>query len=199
MPKRSAAYMAGQRELIARAVLEILMEKGIYEASLREICTRAGVSFGAFYNLFPTKEDAIVAARYLDLTEYELGDLPTVSDWPSYVIYMTASFCGRGEGDLRRRRISLQFAAEMLMMERAPEDAPILLDLQRRQMAANLKTVFDRGEITLPMGFERTVEIHAQIGLGASHRLSNDRTFDITEILAALEDGLATTAGLITR
>ena len=197
MPKRSAAYMKGQHDLIARAALDVLMEKGIYEASLREICTRAGVSFGAFYNIFPTKEDAIVAARYLDLTEFELGDLPTVSDWKSYVLYMIASFCGRDESDLRRRRISLQFAAEMLMIESAPEGAPILLEVQRKQMAANLKIVFDRGEITLPMGFERTVEVHAQIGLGASHRLSNDRTFDTTEILAALEEGLAATAGLI--
>lgn len=188
--------MAGQRELIARAALEILMEKGIYGASLREICTRAEVSFGAFYNHFPTKEDAIVAARYLDLTEFELGELPPVRDWKSYVVYMVASFCGRSESDLRRRRISLQFAAEMLMMETAPEGAPRLLDVQREQMAVNLKTVFDLGEIALPMSLAQTVEVHAQLGLGASHRLSNDRTSDVTAILKALEDGLAVTAGL---
>ncbi len=192
MPKRSAAYMAGQRDMIARAAREVLMEKGIYEASLREICTRAGVSF---YNIFPTKEDAIVAARYLDLTEYELGDLPPVSDWQSYVEYMVASFCGRSESDLRRRRVSLQFAAEMLMIDSPPEGAPMLLDVQRKQMATNLKAVFDSGEIALPMGLDRTVEIHAQLGLGASHRLSNDRTFAVADILAALEAGLAATAG----
>lgn len=196
MPKRSVAYMAGQREIIARAALEILMEKGIYDASLREICTRAGVSFGAFYNLFPTKEDAIVAARYLDLTEHELGELPPVRDWETYVEHMVASFCGRSQSDLRRRRISLQFAAEMLMIETAPEGAPKLLDLQREQMAVNLRTVHDLGQIALPMGVERTVEVHAQLGLGASHRLSNDRTSDVTAILDALKEALAMTAGL---
>lgn len=199
MPKRSAIYMDGQRELIARATLEVLMENGIYNASLRSICSRAGVSFGAFYNLFPTKEDAIVAARYLDLTESEMKRLPPVSDWQSYVANIIASFCGREEKDLRRRRISLQFAAELLMMEKAPEGAPVLLDVQRSQMAANLASVLERGEISLPLGLDRTVEIHAQLGLGASYRLSNDRTFSVAEILAALEDGLAATAGLIER
>jgi AcrR family transcriptional regulator len=157
--------MDGQREAIARATLEILMEEGIHNAGLRAICARAGVSVGAFYNLFPTKDDAIVAARYLDLTENELQVLPAVSDWKSYVAYIVASFCGRDERALRRpRRISLQFAAEMLMMERAPEGAPVLSTSSAGQLAANLATVFERGEISLPLGLDRTVEIHAQLG-----------------------------------
>ena len=47
MPKRDAAYMRAQREMIARAALQVLLEKGVYDTSLRDICKAAGVSMGA--------------------------------------------------------------------------------------------------------------------------------------------------------
>jgi AcrR family transcriptional regulator len=195
MPKRDEAYMAGQRDRITRGALAVLMEKGVYETSLRDICARAGVSIGAFYNLFPTKAEAIVAARYLDLTETRF--IPKANDWRGYVASLVTAFCSRDEQALRRRRISLQFAAEILLMERNPGGQPAIIDVQARQMAENLQAVFDKGEVSLPFGLDRTVEIHAQIALGASYRLSNDLDLTVEEAASLLEDGLAATAGRI--
>ena len=195
MPKRDDAYMSNQRDMIARAALEVLLEKGVYETSLRDMCERAAVSIGAFYNHFPTKADAVVAARYLDLTENNF--IAPASNWREYVASMAKAFCGREKRDLQRRRLSLQFAAEILLMDRKLEGLPAVYDVQRVAMSANLKAVFARGEISLPFGLERTVEIHAQIGLGASYRLSNDLDLTVEKAVAVLKDGLAVTAGLI--
>jgi len=41
------------------------------------------------------------------------------------------------------------------------------------------------------------VEIHAQVALGASYRLSNDLDLTVEAAVTILEDGLAATAGLI--
>jgi AcrR family transcriptional regulator len=195
MPKRDAAYMSDQRRSIARAVLAVLLEKGVYDTSLREMCERADVSIGAFYNHFPTKADAIVAARYLDLTENIF--IPPASNWREYVASYAEAFCSRDKHQLQRRRLSLQFAAEILQMQRNLEGLPAVYDVQRDFMRANLKAVFDGGEVSLPFGLERTVEIHAQIGLGASYRLSNDLDLTVEAAVSILEDGLAATAGLI--
>lgn len=195
MPKRDAAYMNDQRQLIARAVLEVLLEKGVYGTSLRDMCERAEVSVGAFYNHFPTKADAIVAARYLDLTENNF--LPPASNWREYVGAIAAAFCSRDKLALQRRRLSLQFAAEILQMEHKPQGLPAVYHVQREFMRANLQAVFDRGEVSLPFGLERTIEIHAQIALGASYRLSNDLDLTVEAAVSILEDGLAATAGLI--
>jgi AcrR family transcriptional regulator len=195
MPKRDAAYMAGQRDLIARATLDVLMDKGVHDTSMRDICSRAGVSIGAFYNLFPTKAEAIVAARYIDLTENQF--IAPAGDWRGYVASLAKAFCSRDDHAIRRRRISLQFAAEILLMDHNPEGQPAVIGIQSEQMAANLRMLFDKGKIALPFGLERTVELHAQLGLGASYRLSNDLDLSVEQAIAVLEDGLAATAGLI--
>ena len=43
MPKRDEAYMEGQRELIERAALECLLDKGVYDTTLRDVCERVRV------------------------------------------------------------------------------------------------------------------------------------------------------------
>ncbi len=78
-----------------------------------------------------------------------------------------------------------------------PEGLPQIIDVQRRSISANLKAILDRGEISMPFGLEQTVEIHAQLGLGASYRLSNDPDLTVESAVMILEDGLAATAGLV--
>lgn len=187
--------MAGQRDRIARATLDVLMEKGMRDTAVRDICARAGVSTGAFYNLFPTRADVIVAARYIDLTEGPW--MNQASDWRGYVDALAEAFCSRDDRALRRRRISLELASEILLMDHNPAGQNAVIEVQFQQMTNNLKAVFAAGEITLPFGLDRTVEIHAQLGLGASYRLSNDLELSVEAAVSVLEDGLSATAGLV--
>ena len=45
------------KEKIEKAALDEFMEKGFANASLRQIVKNAGLTTGAFYKYFPTKED----------------------------------------------------------------------------------------------------------------------------------------------
>ncbi len=192
MPKRDEAYMERQRDLIARAALEVLLAKGLYDASLREICAQAGVSIGAFYNHFPTKTDAIVAARALDLAQGEV----IATTWTDYIGFVADVFCSRDPERLRRRRLSLQFAAELLSMQESPAGLSEIYQVQRKQMRASLKAISENGEALLPLGLDRTVDIHAMMALGASYRLSNDLDLSVDDAVKTLEEGLRTTAGM---
>ena len=52
--------MTGNEETkakIEKAALDEFMEKGFANASLRQIVKNAGLTTGAFYKYFPTKED----------------------------------------------------------------------------------------------------------------------------------------------
>jgi len=47
------------KELVYKAALELMEEKGYREATIRDICKRANVSIGTFYCYFNTKSDVI--------------------------------------------------------------------------------------------------------------------------------------------
>ena len=57
-----ARYQVGIRTetRILDATRELLAEEGIEGTTLKAICDRAGVQAGSFYNLFPSKEQAIM-------------------------------------------------------------------------------------------------------------------------------------------
>ncbi len=194
MPKRSEAYMSGQRDLVAKAAYEVMLEKGLHEASLRDICSRAGVSIGAFYNLFPTKADAIVASRLLNLTAQPR--LPAVKSWDDYVAYLVGQYCSRDPKSLQRQRLALQFAAEILQLESNPAGLREIYDAQRKQLTIYLGELHANGAISLPFGLEQTVEIHALLALGASYRLANDLDLSVDAAATILATGLAGTAGV---
>src|SRR5215469_1605343 len=82
MPKRDAAYMEGQRDLIAQAALDCMVERGLYDTSIRDICMQAGVSIGAFYTHFPDRQAVVLAACALDYARrLESGSAET---WTEY-------------------------------------------------------------------------------------------------------------------
>ena len=76
-----ARYQAGIRTeaRIIDATRELLGEAGLDGTTLKAICDRAGVRAGSFYNLFETKEDAVLrvvkdAIRAVD--PHPTGDAP---------------------------------------------------------------------------------------------------------------------------
>lgn len=47
------------QKLIAESFFELLQEKAYYDVSIKEICSKAGISRQTFYSLYGTKEDVI--------------------------------------------------------------------------------------------------------------------------------------------
>jgi AcrR family transcriptional regulator len=193
MPKRDERYMQAQRDAIVRAALTVLLEKGVYASSLRDICKAAGISIGALYIHFGTKEVLIAAACLLDQIE---GRPPQTTDWHSYAEEMAASVLHvSSRPGARRFRLSLQFIAEIAQMDHNPEGLSTIYSLHREKLETSLRTMAARGEIDLPMGVEKTAELHLQMMTGACYQVAGNRELDVAHVQGVLREGLAMTAG----
>lgn len=62
MPKVSEAHKTAVRESLIRAAIDCLEEKGYERTTTRDIMARAGLSAGAFYHYFGSKEELIAAS-----------------------------------------------------------------------------------------------------------------------------------------
>ena len=61
MPKVEEAYLEQRRDLILQAALQCFARQGFRETTIEDICREAGVSRGALYWYFPSKEDIVQA------------------------------------------------------------------------------------------------------------------------------------------
>lgn len=61
MPKRDDLYMAARRDEILTATAKCMVRVGITATTTSEICREAGISMGALYKHFKSKEDIFVA------------------------------------------------------------------------------------------------------------------------------------------
>jgi len=61
MPKVSREYADRRKAQILQAALACTARKGFHQTSMRDICREAGLSSGAVYNYFNSKEDILAA------------------------------------------------------------------------------------------------------------------------------------------
>lgn len=74
--------LENRRNIIASAV-DLIAEKGIKSATMRQIARSAGLSDATIYNYFPTKE-AILYAYYEDHMHACIAELKTVADFHTF-------------------------------------------------------------------------------------------------------------------
>ena len=198
MPKRDAAYMETQREMIAQAALDVMLEKGVYDTSLRDICKQAGCSIGALYIHFKTKAEVIVAAFALDNSRREEG--APAETWAAYVEETHETYRQMTiERTLRRARLSLQFVADMALETENPPGLSEIYVEHVGWIGESLKRIHAAGEITLPMGLEATISLHSRMFMGTSYMLMGNKELDRDEAVEVLVEGLALTAGVVAK
>lgn len=195
MPKRDAEYMDGQREAIARAALEVLLEKGVYETSLRDICRAAGISNGALYTHFATRDEVIVAACELQYFDFE--NVRRSETWEEYVQSFGIGHQWHDNRALRRFRLSLQFVAEIMTNETSPAGLANIFQIYSSRIGESLEHLNSKGIISMPLGVQTTTDLHWQIAAGSNYHLAANREKSPQEVIVAFEEGLALTAGLI--
>ena len=195
MPKRDENYMRTQREAIAKAALGVLIEKGYYEASLRDICRAAGISNGAFYTHFATREEVVVAACAVDHAIQADNALPKT--WDEYAGDMLDEQFEPGTYASKRFRLSLQFVAELTQMNTNPEGLSTIFAIYRDNLSRALMRLKENGIVALPLGVEVTTDLHLQLFTGAQYQIGSNKDSDREAVAGALRKGLALTAGLL--
>ncbi len=66
MPKVSDSYLETKRQQLLDAAITCFARNGFSETTIEDICREAGVSHGALYRYFPSKEDIIEASYWRD-------------------------------------------------------------------------------------------------------------------------------------
>jgi len=193
MPKRDAAYIQGQREMIARAALECILEKGVAATSTRDICVAAGVSRGALYSYFKSREDLIAEAALMEtVVVYEPTD-----NWLDYERLLLAGI-DPIQSDQRHRRLlraGFEFLAELILTEQTPTRIDQQWSISEDFFRSSLEAMQARGEIALPLGLDQTAELHAELIAGAQYLLLGNRRLDFEATRTRLLSSLAFTAG----
>jgi AcrR family transcriptional regulator len=94
-PNRPVARDA--RERILYAVTDLVVERGYPDTAISEIAERAAVSLSTFYDLFPGKEEAFIAALLKAQQRVIAGTLPayaSTDDWPQAIRASARAFLG---------------------------------------------------------------------------------------------------------
>jgi AcrR family transcriptional regulator len=74
MPRVSQAHELEVRQRIIRAALQVFAERGFHRATMQDIVRKSGLSVGAIYTYFKSKDELILAGCDL-ITDQEMGAL----------------------------------------------------------------------------------------------------------------------------
>src|SRR4029453_3572676 len=75
VPRVSAQHEQEVRERIVRAATRVFSERGFHRATMQDIVRASGLSVGAIYTYFKSKDELILAGCDL-ITDQELAELP---------------------------------------------------------------------------------------------------------------------------
>ena len=156
MPKVSPEHLEARRQQIIEAALECFARQGFHRTTMQDIVRETGLSLGAIYRYFKTKDEIIEAVsdqrhereRALIAAAVKHGGL-------------SAAFTQLGHdfldslGDARQRkqrRLGIQIWAEALRNPRMLKLVRRGVDEPRRLLGDLLRAAQERGEI--PRGFD---------------------------------------------
>lgn len=88
-PAPKTDHRAGQRQRILAAALACFARDGFHGASMQKICAEAGMSPGALYRYFPSKESLIAAIVEGERAEH-LAFFDAITQGPSVIGALTA-------------------------------------------------------------------------------------------------------------
>lgn len=148
MPKRDDTYMAERREKILDAAVACLIQTGLPGLSTTAICREAGISMGALYTHFATKDEIL-----LGLAERA-------------VRRRREAFNFKNAADMRRRLMQM---AEQMGTAGARQGSRADLELfsasySDTRIAAALQPLWDfSGLVQVLEGLQRAGEIRAEI------------------------------------
>jgi AcrR family transcriptional regulator len=167
----------------------------VYNTTLRDVCERVGVSMGALYVHYRTREALFLAALRMEPSR----QVTPVSTWADYIA-TTRQFVQRirspDDHARRRARLSIQFMAEHALEKESPPGIPELYQVTLGFYRESLQAIYRNGEITLPMGPLGTAQAHQRLESGTVLLMIADKTIDAMQATSTLIDAFALTAGL---
>jgi AcrR family transcriptional regulator len=103
MPKVSASHLAARREQIIQAARTLFAERGFSRTTMADVVQASGLSTGAVYRYFPSKNDLVLAAvAGRDGTV----DGQFIQETPAELIARLAGYVATGDGAAHARFVA---------------------------------------------------------------------------------------------
>jgi AcrR family transcriptional regulator len=191
MPKVSQEYLDDRRSEVLSAASRCFARDGFHRATMQDIVKESGLSPGAIYRYFESKEAIVVALanERHDRERVLLGQASAERDLGSALRQLIAGFVAPLSKSREReeRRIGIQLWAEALRDAEVRKIVRKGVDEPRRHLTELISTAAQRGE--LPAGLDAEAVARAFIALfhGFILQQSWDERVNLEAYVATLE------------
>jgi TetR/AcrR family transcriptional regulator, transcriptional repressor of aconitase len=156
MPRVAESYLQSRRRQITDAAVRCFAREGFHRTTMQDIVRETGLSAGAIYRYFPSKEDivAAIAAEHHAAEAAAFAEVGTSGDIAGALRRLAGVSLGRlaDPGEQQWRRVTVQVWGEALRDERVMGIVRSGID----EPVAILAALFRRGlrDGTLPEGLD---------------------------------------------
>ncbi len=176
MPKRSADYMLERRVLFCEAAMACFRRKGVVGTSLTDICEETGLSMGALYKHFSSRDDLLLAVLEMRLSRR--NEALRGEHWPELKAAILAFREDMNSDPFWREFQGVVDWNEGLRDLRITEGRVILVQVEQF-----LRLYAEAGEIAPPLDLRQTAHLVSVIIDGSMVALRSD-----AELHVSLED-----------
>jgi AcrR family transcriptional regulator len=194
MPKVTEAHLEARRRQIIEAAIECFSRDGFHRATMQDIVSEAGLSPGAIYRYFSSKEEIIEAiaderhARERALIAAALEG----ADIEQGLRELARAFFGSlaDTEERRRRRLGIQIWAEALRNPRMLRMVRRGVDEPRAIFAGFVREAQDRGELRPDLDPDAVARLVLSLFFGFVLQQAWDRRAKLEPYIDAIEAGL---------
>lgn len=202
MPKVTEAHTQARRAQILSAAAACFSRDGFHETTIRAICEEAGLSQGAVYGYFKSKDDIIEAMA--EMGRQHTGDVLKSGGSPDSSLQVLVQKMGAAVDHLASdeahasNRLSLRLWGEGLSTPRIRDLFHLSLNDLVEPLADEVRRGQQLGEITAHLDPDSVARVLAAIGLGFTVQAALEPRADFdgeSEVISSLLDGTFTTRG----
>jgi AcrR family transcriptional regulator len=170
VPKVSAAYEQQRREQILAAAMACFARQGYHATSMDDVVRESGLSVGAIYSYYPSKEDlflALAEARSEQILAYMNALFrrpgPTAEKAREAIDYF---FNLLSDEQLPLARVNVEFLAEAAKSERLQERQDRRCEMVRQFYRWMLNDTRQRGELRADVDLDAAAELMMALNEG---------------------------------
>ena len=191
MPKISDPRREARRRQVLEAALACFSENGFHQTGMADIVQRSGMSRGAVYGYFHSKDDIIEAlADDRREIEAELNAAARSSDDPVQTLRAIVRAYARSllkSSDALRRRVGVHGWAEALRSERVRARIVEGVDIPRSLIAGLVETAQRMGALSQDVNAEAVARTFVAIFQGFVLQIAWGETIDVEAVVAVVE------------
>lgn len=185
---RDETRFAEKREAILRAAEACFLEKGFHGTGMAEICKAAGMSPGALYRYFPSKEAIIegIAEDERDDIAGMFAEIEAADDIVARLVAVLVEVMA-AVSDPDYGRIALEIAAEAGRNPAIAQPFRQNEALALERVAAIISAGQKRGQVDAALDPRGAARLLLMLADGATGRQAIDREFDAGKLAKSLE------------